>query len=31
MRETLLAGEEWLAVSAELQQWSEPPELKLDS
>lgn len=31
MRETLLAGEEWLTVSAELQQWSEPPELKLDS
>jgi beta-N-acetylhexosaminidase len=31
MRETLLAGEEWLTVSAEMRQWSEPPELKLDS
>ena len=31
MRETLLASEEWLTVSAELQQWSEPPELRLDA
>jgi beta-N-acetylhexosaminidase len=31
MRESLLASEEWLAVSTELQQWSEPPELKLDA
>jgi len=30
MRESLLASEEWLTVSAELQQWSQPPELKLD-
>ncbi len=31
MRESLLVSEEWLTVSAELQQWSQPPELKLDA
>ena len=31
MRETLLASEEWLHASSELQRWSEPPELKLDA
>ena len=31
MRETLLMSEEWQAASAELLEWSEPPELKLDA
>ncbi len=29
LRESLLASDEWLAARAELQQWTEPPELKL--
>ena len=31
LRESLLASDEWLAASAALQQWSEPPQLKLDA
>ena len=31
MRETLLASDEWRETSAELSQWNEPPELKLDA
>ena len=31
MRETLLASDEWREASAELSQWPEPPELKLDA
>ena len=31
MRETLLASEEWQAARAELEQWSEPPQLQLDA
>ncbi|MFQ5609584.1 MAG: glycoside hydrolase family 3 N-terminal domain-containing protein, partial [Woeseiaceae bacterium] len=31
LRESLLASDEWQTVSAELQQWSDPPELKLDA
>ena len=29
LRESLLASDDWLAARAELQQWTEPPELKL--
>ncbi len=31
LRESLLASDEWLVARAELQQWTEPPELKLDA
>jgi beta-N-acetylhexosaminidase len=31
MRETLLASEDWQSISAELQDWSEPPQLRLDA
>ncbi len=31
LRESLLASDEWLAARAALQQWSEPPQLKLDA
>ena len=31
MRESLLASDEWQAATAELQHWTEPPELKLDA
>lgn len=31
LRETLLASDEWQSANAELTQWSQPPELKLDA
>ncbi len=31
LRETLFASEEWQHASAQLQRWSEPPELRLDA
>jgi len=31
LRESLRASDEWLAATAELEQWAKPPELKLDA
>ena len=31
LRESLLASDEWQTVSAEMQRWSDPPELELDA
>jgi len=31
LRESLLASDEWQAATAELQHWTETPELKLDA
>lgn len=31
LRESLLASEQWQTVSAEMQRWSDPPELRLDA
>jgi beta-N-acetylhexosaminidase len=31
LRESLLASDEWQVATAELQHWTEPPELKLDA